>query len=155
MLTFILMFASWYNIIFVIKLLGFICMCIGGKTFYHHKFQLYALGSNSCGSLLLHPKIMIVQWTIFTHFHSNVCNHRMVYLVANEGEFNMNPPSTFPHACDLNSILSTPWWDCSSMHSLQIVKTITNVQNHSSYSTYLCPYHIGKRPTFCTLICIF
>ncbi len=57
----------------------------------------------------------------------------------------MNPPSTSPHACDLNSILSTPWWDCSSMHSLQIVKTITNVQNHSSYSTYLCHYHYRKK----------
>ncbi len=78
--------------------------------------------------MLSHPKIMIVQWTISTHFHSNVSNHRMVYLVANEGEFNMNPPSTSPHACDLNSTLSTSWWDCSFMHSLQIVKTITNVQ---------------------------
>ncbi len=71
---------------------------------------------------------MIVQWTISTHFHSNVCNHRTVYLVANEREFNMNLPSTSPHAFDLNSTLSTSWWDCSFMHSLQIIKTITNVQ---------------------------
>jgi len=40
----------------------------------------------------------------------------------------MNPPSTSPHACDFNSTLSTSWWDCSSMHSRQMVKTITNVQ---------------------------
>ncbi len=40
----------------------------------------------------------------------------------------MNPPSTSSHACDLNSIISISWWDCSSMHSLQMVKTIANVE---------------------------
>jgi len=28
----------------VVKLLGFTCICVGEKTFYHPKFSLYALG---------------------------------------------------------------------------------------------------------------
>jgi hypothetical protein len=30
----------WYNIYFVVKFLGFTCMCIGEKTFYYPKFEL-------------------------------------------------------------------------------------------------------------------
>jgi hypothetical protein len=32
-------YVYWYNIHFVIKFLGFICMCIGENAFYHPKFQ--------------------------------------------------------------------------------------------------------------------
>jgi len=35
-----------YNIDFEVKFLGFTCMCIGENTFYHPKFQLYALSSS-------------------------------------------------------------------------------------------------------------
>jgi hypothetical protein len=31
---------------FVVKLLGFPCMCIGEKTFYHSKFQLLTINSS-------------------------------------------------------------------------------------------------------------
>jgi len=55
-----------YNIHFVVKLLGFICICIKAKTFYHPKFQMVLNVSIFNISLLyylyhanIHPMVVV------------------------------------------------------------------------------------------------